>query len=104
MNDLLSLIIPLTLTGLVGAVAWIIRLEIRLTNLVKDNEAQTATLTRLEKAVEDNRAWNREEHEKLFDSRNLTNEAIIKITTIVSNMDTKIDEILRREIARNGHA
>lgn len=102
MNEILSWLVPVVLGGLVGAVAWIVRLAMIITVLQKDNESQAKEITRLDNGFTENKIWNREEHEKLFVSRNDLEKAIIGIQSTLNNMDEKIQEILTRERARNG--
>lgn len=102
MNELASWLVPITLTGLVGAVIWIVRLAMVITILQKDNESQSKEIDGLGQRIADHETWDRAQHKELFDSRNKDAVTLERLTTLFEGMDAKIDEILLRERARNG--
>lgn len=102
MNDLLGWAVPLTLTGLVGAVAWIVRLAMVITVLQKDNEAQSKEIDGLGQRLSDHEAWDRAQHKELFDSRNETTGIMARIVAKLEDIGKNVDEILDRERRRNG--
>lgn len=102
MNEILSWVVPLTSTITLGSVAWLIKLAIDYTSVKKDLEVALRDIDRLEKGFEENKGWNRNEHEKLYNSRNDLEKIIIRFEGILKTMDEKIQEILERERAKKG--
>ncbi len=102
MNELASWLVPITLTGLVGAVIWIVRLAMVITVLQKDNEAQTKEIDGLGVRLSTHETWDREQHKELFDSRNEMTGIMARIVAKLEDIGKNVDEILDRERRRNG--
>lgn len=95
-QTLLSWLVPLLMTGLVGAVAWIVRLAMIITVLQKDNERQELELAQIKSDAKDHAEWDRAQHKELFDSRNDSREASARIHTTLESIERNTNEILSR--------
>lgn len=97
MNDsILAWLTPMVVTGLVGAVIWIIRLAIQLNSMSKDIETGERDLETVKKDFEFHKAHNAGQHEELYVSRNQTDQTLVLLKTLFENMDKKLDQLLDR--------
>jgi primosomal protein N'' len=101
-KELLAILLPLIAAGLVGAVAWIIKLEVNLITLRKDNEQQNKDINRLSAESEKHDDWDRAQHKELFDRALSDAKVLERLLTMVENIGRNVDEILERERQRNG--
>lgn len=96
MTDMLGWIVPLVLTGLIGAVAWIVRLAMIITVLQKDNDRQERDLEQIKSDAKDHVEWDRGQHKELFDSRNDSRETAVRILSTLESVERNTNEILTR--------
>lgn len=104
MSEIAAWLIPLTTTGLVGLVIWIIKIAMDYAAMKKDLERAQVDIDRMGKLIAEHAEWDRNSHKELFDSRNKDAVTLERLTTLFEGMDRKLDEILERERARNGKA
>lgn len=96
MMDIASWLVPLLLTGLVGAVAWIVRLAMIITVLQKDNDRQERDLADIKADAKAHVEWDRAQHKELFDSRNDSRETSARILSTLESVERNTTEILSR--------
>lgn len=102
MNDVASWLVPLTTTGLVGAIIWTVKIAMDYASLKKDLERAQDDIDKIGKIMSDHAEWDRVSHKELFDSRNKDAVTLERLTTLFEGMDRKLDEILERERSRTG--
>lgn len=101
-NEMLAWVVPLVMTGLVGAVVWIVKLAVDLMSMRKDNERQAEDIKRLTADVEKHDEWDRAQHKELFDRGLADAKLLERLMALVETVSKNVDEILERERARNG--
>lgn len=96
MNEILSWLVPLLATAIVGVVAWVVRLAVMLTKMQADSDARDRKLDSHIQQTQEHVNWNRGQHEELFISRNGMEKVLERLTTLFEGMDKKQDAMDRK--------